>query len=382
LSDLNSFRHWLILFLLIGILFTTYLSLSNPLRSIDEPQMIVASVKANDFKFAEAGTLVRTHPFLGYFLYGLPVRLMQDDFERISQLELGSDPIAKALEYQQNNLDLFSRVLLAEKLVLLSFFIASIVLLFFLVREFYSETSAFFSSILLAFSLFWVSMVSSIAFLEVPQLFFVLCWLLFLTKFAKTNNFLWLTLAFFAWFLAIGIRLNSLYLLPAFIFFIIFLIKESKAMRLALVLGAIVISVLSLIVFFPNLGFFLGDTTGSGVSEVYFGFDPLPVLIGVFLKSIDMAFYLGLMSAGLYLWDDRSFFFSRFFVLEGFLFVCFLSVVLVSFFVVSVNSDLGLITRYVALSMLPVFFYGGVFLERLFLEPKNKGLSLSFSEKT
>ncbi len=380
-------RKSLTLFVLIGIIFTVYLSFSSPIRDVDEPQMIIASVKANDFKFTEAGSLVSTHPFLGYFLYGLPVRLMQDDFQRISQLELGADPSAKALEHQQNNLDLFSRVLLVEKFVLLLFFIGSIVLLFFLVREFYSETSAFFSSILLAFSLFWVTMASSIAFLEVPQLFFVLSWLLFLTKFVKTNNILWLALAFVVWFLAIGIRLNTLYLLPAFIFFIVFIIKESKAIRFALVLIALLISVLSLIVFFPNFGFFLDHYSGSGfdasiVSEVYFGFDPLPVFIGVFLKSMDLAFYLGLISAVLYLSKDRSFFFSRFFALEGFLFVYFLSVVLVSFFVVSVNRDLGLITRYVALSMLPVFFYAGVFLERLFLEPKNKGLLVSFPRKT
>lgn len=362
----------LTLFLLLGIIFTVYLSLSSPIRDIDEPQMIVASVKANDFKFEEAGTLVRTHPFLGYFLYGLPVRLMQDDFESISQLELGRDPLAKTLEHQEDNLDLFSRILLVEKLMLLLFFIGSIVLLFFLVREFYSETSALFSSILLSFSLFWVTMASSIAFLEVPQLFFVLCWLFFLTKFIKTNNFLWLSLAFFAWFLTIGIRVSSLYLLPAFIFFLIFLVKQSKVIRLALVVTVLIISVLSLILFFPNLEFFLSNPGGSGISEVSFGFDPLLVLIGVFLKNMDVAFYVGLLSVVLYLWEDKSFFFSRFFALEGFLFVCFLSVILVSFFVVSVNSDMGLITRYVALSMLPVFFYSGVFLERLFLEPKNK----------
>ena len=374
-------RKFLTLFVLIGIILTIYISLSTPIRSIDEPQIIVASVKANDFKFTEAKGLVRTHPFLGYFLYGLPVRLMQDDFERINQLELGSDPIARALEHQENNLGLFSRVLLVEKFVLLLFFIGSIVLLFFLVKQFYSETSAFFSSILLAFSLFWVNMASSIAFLEVPQLFFVLCWLLFLTKFAKSNDSRWLLLAFFAWFLVVGIRLSSLYLLPAFIFFLIFLIKQSKALRLALVLLVLVVSVLSLIVFFPNLEFFLGNYSGSGVSEVALGFDPLPVFIGIFLKNIDLAFYVGLMSAVLYLWKDKSFFFSRLFVLEGFLSVLFLSIVLVSFFVVSVNSDLGLVTRYVALSMLPVFFYAGVFLERLFIVPKNKGLSLSYEKK-
>lgn len=249
----------LFLILVVLILLLNVIRLNNliekPVDKIDEEITLIASSEAVNGNLTFSLYRVPTHPSGGFMLYGLPTIFFKD---RVSLLT-GMDGYWSPEKYETKEIQTeLAFALKWARLMLNLMYFFVLIFVYLIGKKLINPIAGLLAVLFLMINPEW-DFLGKILFFEIPQLLFLLSTIWYLIIYAEKKSFIFLGLSFLSFFLAMGMRINSILFLPLIIIFACFLLIETKSFAFfyCLVLGYLAFALFSLIVFFYIIVYYL-----------------------------------------------------------------------------------------------------------------------------